>query len=255
MNQLDSEGMPVIFYAVECRDLGNYNAGEGREKCMEIMIKAGAEVNAQYKQGYTLLMQAARRSFGHIVKMLTDAGADVNATDDGGSTALMQAVRAVFPSDEWEAPFKCVQSLLGAGAHVNVRDRQGRNALATYRKHGSNKTLIKLLLAAGEECPENEKKDTEDEEDESDDDFDGDLDDDDDDDDDDDKNVSIKDLLQPQVSLKHLCRSTIASHLLQRSPVNLFCRVGQLPLPSPVTSYLLYNVSLDENYDDVEYDT
>ena len=75
----------------------------------------------------------------------------MNATDDKGCTAFMYAVRCVFSSDEYETPFKCVQTLLGAGAHVNRRDKRGKHALKTYLKNGSNLTLIKLLLAAGEQ--------------------------------------------------------------------------------------------------------
>ena len=180
VNQLNDQGVPVLMYATEIRDMGNYTAGEGREKCMRLLIDAGANVNIQHDNGYTALMQTTSNGFGDITKMLTDAGADVNAIDDKGRTALMYAARCVFPSGEGETPFKCVQTLLGAGAHVNRRDKHGKNALKTYLKNGSNVTLIKLLLAAGEQH-KGLPKDYENSED-SDNDYDDDYDDDDEDD-------------------------------------------------------------------------
>lgn len=50
------------------------------------------------------------------------------------------------------------------------------------------------------------------------------------------------------IFLKHLCRDAIRKHLIELDPhQHLFGRIPQLGLPSLLTRYLLYNVSLDED--------
>ena len=61
--------------------------------------------------------------------------------------------------------------------------------------------------------------------------------------------VQVPDCLKsPEFSLKHLCRETIRKHLLDIDPhQHLFGRIPKLRLPSSLTAYLLYNVSLDDD--------
>ena len=52
--------------------------------------------------------------------------------------------------------------------------------------------------------------------------------------------------LDEEISLKHTCRQTIRSHLIDVDrPTNLFDRIPRLGLPYMLVDYLLYNVSLD----------
>ena len=54
-----------------------------------------------------------------------------------------------------------------------------------------------------------------------------------------------------KLSLKHLTRELIRKHLINIDPhENLFGRIPQLGLPSSLTKYLLYNMSLDYDDDD-----
>ena len=47
-------------------------------------------------------------------------------------------------------------------------------------------------------------------------------------------------------SLLHLCRTTLRKHLLRANPNNnLFCLVTRLDIPEMLKSYLLYNMSLE----------
>ena len=49
-----------------------------------------------------------------------------------------------------------------------------------------------------------------------------------------------------KMPLKHICREAIRNHLLKLDPhQNLFGRIPKLGLPSALTSYLLYNLSLE----------
>ena len=52
--------------------------------------------------------------------------------------------------------------------------------------------------------------------------------------------------IQIKFNLKHLCREAIRKHLLKLDPhTHLFDRVPRLGLPSLLTEYLLYDMSLD----------
>jgi ankyrin repeat protein len=50
-----------------------------------------ADVDAQSKIGWSVLMWAARRGYTKVVKSLIKAGADVSLKDENGMTAWMMA--------------------------------------------------------------------------------------------------------------------------------------------------------------------
>ena len=56
-------------------------------------------------------------------------------------------------------------------------------------------------------------------------------------------------------SLKHTCREFIRDHLIKTDPHrSLFLAVPKLDIPSSPSSYLLYGVSLDDEYVHIESD-
>ena len=112
---------------------------------------------------------------------------------------------------------------------VNVKDTQGQGQLTgflEYLRYGfwivdpNEKELVMLFFAAGETVGET-------------------------------KVEKVPDHLKPsaEISLMNICRKTIRKHMLQMSDVNLFVRVPRLPLPRLMTSYLLYDVTLDYEED------
>ena len=53
-----------------------------------------------------------------------------------------------------------------------------------------------------------------------------------------------------RLQLKHMCRDRIRKHLIILDPnENLFGRIPELGLPSVLTEYLLYNMSLEYDVD------
>jgi ankyrin repeat protein len=56
------------------------------------IIRAGADVNLQDKNGYTPLHFAAQQQEAEIARLLLDAGATVDARDEHGNTPLSNAV-------------------------------------------------------------------------------------------------------------------------------------------------------------------
>ena len=66
----------------------------------------------------------------------------------------------------------------------------------------------------------------------------------------------IQELKEPILCLKHICREVIRKHLMDLDPEeNLFIRIPQLNLPNVVSEYLLYDMSLDDDGDDVGNDS
>ena len=118
--------------------------------------------------------------------------------------------------------------LLRGGAHINYKDRSGKNALeiaiSSYFSQNHKKKLFMLLYAAGETldgattAADGISKIT--------------------------IPKFIEDL-KDNLDLKHLCREAIRKHLIDVNPYeNLFGRIPQLGLPSIVNNYLLYDCKL-----------
>ena len=215
-------------------------ARSGCEDCITALIKAGANVNTTDETGRSPLMKATERSpnlkYSTAVRCLIEVGADVNITDQYDNTALIIAARAVdktsknSPDDEL-ARVTCIRALLQGGAHVNKRNQTGFNALqlhlADCYKICEDTTMV--LYAAGEKLEGLRAL------------------------------SSLPSVLKHKMELKYICRETIRNHLTELNPhEHLFNRIPQLPLPSILTEFLLYNVTLeiteddDDNNDDID---
>ena len=194
-----------------------------------------------------LLLSAAKDGHSHCVKLLIAAGADVNTTEWSSNTTLSliyDNLSQVDNENELQKLVSAVRFLLKAGAHVNVKNKNGDSLL-----HGdecqSESATRKLLLTAGEKIQESEMKES--------------------------KGKSKKktgkrkktknnnsnditkssDLAEITVmTLQDLCREMIRMYLLDISPVNLFCTVPQLGLSSDLSGYILRGFSLDETVED-----
>jgi ankyrin repeat protein len=66
-------------------------ADKGHEGTAKVLIKGGANVNAQDRNGDTALMFAARNGRRDVVKLLRANNADASMTNNGGKSALMLA--------------------------------------------------------------------------------------------------------------------------------------------------------------------
>lgn len=113
---------------------------------LQVLISAGADVNAQNEDGETALMKAMDEDVNPAcVNVLLKAGAKVNLKEEDGETALMKAL------DE-NVPPEVITALLDAGADAKAKDTMGRGVVDYYaqrafRIHGTE--VMKRLEAAG----------------------------------------------------------------------------------------------------------
>ena len=239
----------------------------GNLQCMDILIKAGADVNSKAQGGHTALNVAVWRNNVQAVNKLTHAGANVNSVNLYGRTALFHAARHGY--------HQCVKVLIEAGADVNLVDHSGETPLmatstgCSQGMHDTDRiTCIRLILHAGalvnirnnnNDCDDHynghryapyrlterpnpvgletallllaagERGTPGD--------------------------VTLAVLLGEvasvpgALSLKHLCREAIRGRLASLSPLNFFLQVPRLRLPWILSDYLLYGASLDQSRD------
>ena len=88
------------------------------DKCMEVLLEAGTDVNQRNYSTLTPLMIAAYQDYVDGVQKLIQAGADVNRRGDNDKTALILAGS--------EGHDRCVELLLNAGADANVLTSSGK---------------------------------------------------------------------------------------------------------------------------------
>lgn len=186
---------------------------------------AVARSNVTKGEGNRALTVAASKGHTETVRLLIEAGANVNSEDAQGRTALQLAA--------FRKRLNTVKELLRAEAHVNITTKNGRNALqcvSVFKIWKLVDVMNILLFAAGETADTKFK-------------------------------CQIQEAIdsETQLNLKEMCRKVIRKHLLKMSPVNLFCRVPLLGLPSLLNEFLLFKVNLDDvvsidNERDDDYD-
>ena len=116
-------------------------AYNGFDRCVELLIQSGADVNLGDVNGMTALHEAVGEDLFsapgkyRCIKLLIDAGASVNAADNElGNTPLHWTVECDGNPD-------CVQLLLHSGADVNVQNAYGRTVLMNASRRGSDTTV------------------------------------------------------------------------------------------------------------------
>ena len=228
VNRVDNDGATPLMYASGYHLFDGFTFSRADEESeddvarVRLLLEAGTAVNNADEEGRTAIMAAVANILPGTTKQLIEAGADVNTTDSKGTTPLMYAFNSNPYAFDPESS-SCMRLILKAGAYVNQKDGQGLCLLDQLAEAGEQSMeRLMLLLAAGETT--NSSTLIVGDEDEG-------------------EEVNIAEIKQLS-TLKGLSRETIRQHLLQLSPVNLFCRIPQLQLPDLITAYLLYNVSL-----------
>lgn len=150
-------------------------AAAGALEAAQLLLEAGAQVNARDAHGASPLQAAAGGGHLHLMRLLLNAGADQNAADDGGRSAASYAlayrqsaalellldarVDPNRPADEQRGftllhlaagggDEASVRELLTRGSDPNAKDARGHTALHFAAARGEE-GVVKLLLEAG----------------------------------------------------------------------------------------------------------
>jgi ankyrin repeat protein/beta-lactamase regulating signal transducer with metallopeptidase domain len=119
-------------------------ANHGHVKTVKTLLAAGAKLDVQCIRGMTPLqhaMVADDDKHNETLKLLIAGGADINEqSTDTGQTPLHEAAG----SDRR----KIAETLLAAGAKVNIKDKMGRTALAVARQYAYTE-IAEMLLEHG----------------------------------------------------------------------------------------------------------
>ena len=196
------------------------------------------DINSKDCFGNTAFRIAIRFQYTDCTKLLIKEGIDVNrfpavdetpltqASKSKGSSSLKLLLEAgadvkaensrgnsalntciLFHNRDEQEVIDKIRLLFRAGAHINKKPNSGQYAQYI---DPSWKTLIRISFAAGETLPFDSRADEGD-------------------------------------RLKDMCRRRIRQILIDKDPhENLLFRIPQLGLPSLVTEYLLYGVTLDD---------
>ncbi|MBL7765464.1 MAG: ankyrin repeat domain-containing protein [Chitinophagaceae bacterium] len=116
-----------------------HHAAAGNIDVVRFLVKKGAKINAQSKNGSTPLYVAARFGKTDIAKYLLENKANINATGEAGS-AMHQAV--------YRAPKELVELFLSYHPDLTLTESTGQTVMhvaATW----NNYEIYPLLIAAG----------------------------------------------------------------------------------------------------------
>ncbi len=131
----------------------------GHSDCVELLLKAGVQVNRKDGHGWTAMHFACTNNRDSVVSVLLAHGADVNVTDRYGWTPLMTAA-------SW-GHTAVVKILLDAGAKRSLKNQEGRTALgeavfgnkpetaAMIKEHEHIELVVRpeIVKASGEVLP------------------------------------------------------------------------------------------------------
>jgi ankyrin repeat protein len=112
VNTRDTDGSTALQWVAHWNDLEN----------ADLLIRAGADVNAANDYGITPLWQSCQNGSASMTEKLLTAGADASVALPSGETPLMEAARS--------GNAQTVELLLNHGADANAREsRRGQTAL------------------------------------------------------------------------------------------------------------------------------
>ncbi len=126
------------YYSFTPLMIASYN---GYSSLARMLIKAGADINAEDDHGFTALIYACYNGNTDIVKMLIDAGANIEKR-----CKHYECTSLIYAAGQGHT--NTVSLLIDAGADINALSGLGHTALISASKEGHT-DIVKLLINAG----------------------------------------------------------------------------------------------------------
>lgn len=125
------------------RSMLGWAAQGGNVEMVQILLDAGAEVDAVDSVGHTPLMRAVEVGHEAVVEQLIGAGADLDVQASNGSSAVMLAVS--------DGRIAILEQLIGAGANLELADEYGNTAVLSAVEYGAEniEAVIDSLARGG----------------------------------------------------------------------------------------------------------
>lgn len=148
-------GAEINFRDYKERTAYSYAAEIGDKRLKRILMNAGADLTAgvrEYEElyGENAFFQASADGRTDVVEAMIAAGRDVNSVNEPGKmTALMRAYEV-----------STVESLLNAGADVNLKDASGFTALIWAAAFRRREIVLKLIAAGADVNARNNRGET-----------------------------------------------------------------------------------------------
>lgn len=147
-NNGDIDNLAIALNHVQCNWFKNDRGMEAihcaaknnHTKCIELLIKNGANIESKTMDGSTALNWASYIGNVEIIRILCDSGANIESKCDAGESSLMKASE--------HGHIDCCKLLLERGANIDSKDVNGMTALHESAKSG-NVDIVKLLLSNG----------------------------------------------------------------------------------------------------------
>lgn len=117
----------------------------GRTDMLRMMIPRKPDFSVRNRYGGNALIPACERAHVDTVKLLLTTGIDVNHVNDLGWTCLLEIV---ILGDGGPRHIEVANLVLAAGADPNIADKDGVSPLAHARRNGQQ-AIAELIEAAG----------------------------------------------------------------------------------------------------------
>jgi ankyrin repeat protein len=136
---------PLHYASDGCLDSPSWNAGR-QVAMIRLLLKAGANIDAQDKNEATPLHRAVRTRCAAAVKCFLDAGADPTIRNKPGSTPFHLAVQNTGRGGSGAeqartAQREILQAFLERGVRPTLKDARGKSVLEWARSHWIHQIL------------------------------------------------------------------------------------------------------------------